>query len=108
MRERVLELIGSQTPLLTSKLPRSRPRRRPERCRHHFVSHSAKEEGIGLGEVLDCVAMQIFVREHCTMIAAPVHCDVDGIPKGSHCVKGRLEISTTIDSQVANAADFRA
>src|SRR6266542_6234307 len=30
--------------------------------------------------------MQVFVREHCTMIAAPVQCDVDGIPKGSHCV----------------------
>src|SRR5262249_24751668 len=64
--------------------PRSRPRRRPERCLHHFVSHPAKEEGIGLGEVLDRVTMQVFVREHCTMIAAPVQCDVDGIPKGSH------------------------
>jgi hypothetical protein len=30
--------------------------------------------------------MQFFVREHCTMIAAPVQCDVGGIPKGSHCV----------------------
>jgi hypothetical protein len=28
----------------------------------------------------------VFVREHCTMIAAAVQCDVDGIPKGSHCV----------------------
>src|SRR6266446_2841868 len=26
------------------------------------------------------------VRGHCTMIAAPVQCDVDGIPKGSHYV----------------------
>src|SRR2546429_6529953 len=33
--------------------PRSRPRRRPKRCLHHFVSHPAKEEGIGLVEVLD-------------------------------------------------------
>jgi hypothetical protein len=32
------------------------------------------------------VTMQVFVREHCTMIAAPVQCDVDGIPKGSHYV----------------------
>jgi hypothetical protein len=32
----------------------------------------------------DRVTMQVFVREHCTMIAAPVQCDVDGIPKGSH------------------------
>jgi hypothetical protein len=30
------------------------------------------------------MTMQVFVREHCTMIAAPVQCDVDGIPKGSH------------------------
>src|SRR5215213_10352800 len=30
--------------------------------------------------------MQVFVRGHLTMIAAPVQCDVDGIPKGSHCV----------------------
>src|SRR5438309_9053936 len=28
--------------------------------------------------------MQVFVREPFTMIAAPVQCDVDGIPKGSH------------------------
>src|SRR5215475_12138381 len=38
---------------------------------HHFVSHPAKEEGIGSVEVLDRVTMQLFVREHCTMIAAP-------------------------------------
>src|SRR3989441_4115610 len=64
--------------------PRSRPRRRPPRCLHHFVSHPAEEEGIGLVEVLDRVTMQVFVRGDCTMIAAPVQCDVDGIPKGSH------------------------
>jgi hypothetical protein len=64
--------------------PRSRPGRRPERRLHHFVSHSAKEEGIGLVEVLDRVTMQVFVRGNCTMIAAPVQCDVDGIPKGFH------------------------
>jgi hypothetical protein len=28
--------------------------------------------------------MQVFVREHFTMITAPVQCDVDGIPKRSH------------------------
>jgi hypothetical protein len=32
------------------------------------------------------VTMQVFVRGYCTMIAAPVQCDVDGIPKGSHYV----------------------
>jgi hypothetical protein len=30
------------------------------------------------------VTMQLFVRDPLTMIAAPVQCDVDGIPKGSH------------------------
>ncbi len=35
-------------------------------------------------EVLDRVSMQVFVRWYYTMIAAPVQCDVDGIPKGSH------------------------
>src|SRR5688572_30309549 len=64
--------------------PRSRPRRRPKRCLHHFVSHPAKEESIGLFEVLDRMTMQVFVREYCTMVAAPVQCDVDGIPKRSH------------------------
>src|SRR5256886_2061344 len=64
--------------------PLSRPGRRPKRCLHHFVSHPAKEEGIGLVEVLDRVTMQVFVRGNCTMIAAPVKCDVDGIPKGPH------------------------
>src|SRR5262245_27881153 len=66
--------------------PRSRPRRRPPRCLHHFVGHPAKEEGIGPLEVLDGVTIDVFVREHSTMIAAPVQCDVDGIPKRSHYV----------------------
>jgi hypothetical protein len=44
----------------------------------------AKEEGIGLREVLDRVTMQVLVRDHFTMIAAAVQGDVDGIPKGSH------------------------
>jgi hypothetical protein len=30
------------------------------------------------------VTMRFFVRDPFTMIAAPVQCDVDGIPKGSH------------------------
>jgi hypothetical protein len=41
---------------------------------------------IATGEVLRRVTMQFFVREHGTVIAAPVQCDVDGIPKGSHCI----------------------
>jgi hypothetical protein len=51
---------------------------------HHFVRHPAKEKGIGLADVLDRVTMQVFVDEAYTMIAAPVQCDVDGVPKGSH------------------------
>src|SRR5262249_13177577 len=66
--------------------PRSSLRRRSPSCLHHLVRHTAKEEGIGLDEVLDRVTMQVFVRKYCTMIAAPVQCDIDGIPKGSHYV----------------------
>jgi hypothetical protein len=36
--------------------------------------------------------MQVFVPDHCTMIAASVQCDVDGISKGSHYVR----VTTTI------------
>src|SRR5262249_10545578 len=66
--------------------PRPRPRRRSPCCLHHSVSHPAKEEGICLNEVLDRMTMQVFVREHDTMIAASVQSDVDGIPKGAHYV----------------------
>jgi len=31
--------------------------------------------------------MHVFVRDHYAMIAAPVQCDVDGIPKGAHHVR---------------------
>ena len=30
------------------------------------------------------MTMQLFVCGYCTMIAAPVQCDVDGIPEASH------------------------
>jgi hypothetical protein len=56
----------------------------PPPCLHHFVSNPAKEEGIGLADVLDRVAMQVFVGEDGSMIAAAVQCDVDGIAKRSH------------------------
>jgi len=51
-----------------------------------LVSHTAKEQRIGLGDVFHRVAMDVFVRDPFTMIAAPVQCDVDGIPKRSHYV----------------------
>jgi hypothetical protein len=59
-------------------------------CLHHLVGHPAKEEGIGLEEVLDRVTMQVFVRDPFTMIVAAVQCEVDGIPKGSHYVRVRV------------------
>ena len=37
-------------------------RRRPPRRLHHLVGHPAEEEGVGLREVLDGVAMQLLVR----------------------------------------------
>src|SRR5207248_5286397 len=83
---------------------RYRPRRRPERRLHHFVSHPAKEEGIGLLEVLDRMTMQVFVREHCTMIAAAVQCDVDGIPKASHY--GGSHSSSLFPSRSRTQANF--
>jgi hypothetical protein len=48
--------------------------------------------------------MQLFVREHCTMIAAPVQCDVDGIPKGSHYVL----LKRANDSSVTRRRAFAA
>jgi hypothetical protein len=62
-------------------------RRPPPRSLHHFVDHPAEEEGIGLREARGRVTMQVFVRGNRTMIAAPVQCDVDRIPKGSHCIR---------------------
>src|SRR5205823_4028349 len=70
--------------------PHSRPRGQPPRGLHHFVGYPTKEEGIGLRDVLGVVTMHFFVRGYCTMIAAPVQGDVDGIPKGSHCILGLL------------------
>src|SRR5215216_1280318 len=64
----------------------ARPRRRPPRGLHHFVDDPAKKEGIGPREGFGRVTMQLFVRGDCTMIAAPVQCDVDGISKGPHYV----------------------
>src|SRR5207245_1525329 len=40
-----------------------------------------------LVEVLDRVTMQVFVRRDCTMIAAPVQCDVDGVANRSHSAR---------------------
>jgi hypothetical protein len=60
----------------------------PVRGDRHAASIIGKSPGQGgehrPGEVLHRVTMQVFVRGYCTMIAAPIQCDVDGIPKGSH------------------------
>src|SRR5688572_19673669 len=71
-------------PLFHPIRPCSRLSRRPPCRLHHFVSHPAKEKRINLADDFGRVTMQLFVRRYCTMIAAPVQCDVDGIPKGSH------------------------
>jgi hypothetical protein len=52
--------------------PNARLRRGPPRSLHHSIRYPAKDEGIGLGEVLGCVTMQVFVHDSHTMIAAPV------------------------------------
>ena len=82
--------------------PRSCRHRRPKRGLHQFVSHLAKEEGIGLGEVLRGMTMQLlwhavalfeggFVRDYFTMIAAPIQCDVMEYRSGriTHDYSGR-------------------
>jgi hypothetical protein len=74
-----------------------------EESLHHFVRHAAKEKSIGLDDVVHRVTVQVFVRDHFPMIAAPVQCDVDGISKGSHCVsvspvEGRLAESRSLTS----------
>src|SRR5260370_16919461 len=45
--------------------------------------------------------MQVFVRDHCTMIAAPVQCDVDEIPKGSHYVRVPIAIGRPNEKEIA-------
>src|SRR5829696_8826535 len=95
---------------------RPRAGRPPPRCFHHFVGYPAKEEGIGLRDVLGRVTMQVFVRDPHTMIAASVQCDVDGIPKGSHCVsvspisptKAMIATaSSSISKSAASSPSFR-
>jgi hypothetical protein len=49
-----------------------------------LVSHPAKEQGIGVSDVLERVTVQVFVGDSFTVIATPVQGDIDGIPKGSH------------------------
>jgi hypothetical protein len=43
------------------------------------------------------VTMQVFVRDDCPMIAAPVQGHIDGIPKGSHF---RKTIFDGVDEQL--------
>jgi hypothetical protein len=49
-----------------------------------LIGHPTKKEGIGSVEILDRVTMQFCIRDACTVIAAAVQGDVDGITKGSH------------------------
>ena len=74
--------------------PRSGPHRRPKRRLHHFISHSAEKEGIGPVEILDRVTMQVFVCGDCTMIAAPIQCDVESNTEGVAFERGEGRFST--------------
>ena len=53
-----------------------------------------------MGEVLDRVTMQFFVRGYGAMIAAPVQCDIDGIPKGSHYVRVPIAIGQPNETEM--------
>jgi len=48
------------------------------------------------------VTMQVFVRDHYTMIAAPVQRDVDGIPKGSHYVRVPIAIGRPNETELSH------
>ena len=54
-----------------------------------------------MGDVLDRVTMQIFVRGYCTMIAAPVQCDVDGIPQGARHVRVPIAMGPPNESRTS-------
>jgi hypothetical protein len=51
---------------------------------HHLVGYPTEEEGVGPGEVLGMVTVQVFIWNDRAMIAAAVQRDVDGVPKGAH------------------------
>ncbi len=42
-------------------------------------SRPAEEESVGPVEVFNCGTMQLDISGHCSMIAATVQCNVDGI-----------------------------
>src|SRR6185369_8821186 len=48
--------------------------------------------------------MQLLVRGDRTVIAAPVQCDVDGIPKGSHYVRVPIAMGGPNDTACSAAA----
>ena len=62
----------------------SRGNRRAPRGLHHFVGHAPQKKGIGLLNDLGRVTMHVFVRRDCTMIAAAVQRDIDGVAKRTH------------------------
>ena len=81
-----------------------------EDVHRHAVENLNQADALLFGRV----TMQVFVREHCTMIAAPVQCDVDGIPKGSHYVRvppslgsRNLPFSSLIPGWMAQSAVVR-
>jgi len=75
--EAVLDVCAKRNHL--AELVSWKPHR--ERQRELHASHG---QSLTRLPVLDRVTMQVFVRDECAMIAAPVQCNVDGISKGSH------------------------
>ena len=59
-------------------------RRGAEGCLHHLVDDAAEEESVGAFEVFGGVAVEIFIGDAGSVIAAAVQGDVDGVAKGAH------------------------
>ena len=49
-----------------------------------MVGDAAEEKGVGAGEALGPVAMELFVGGACFVVAAAVQGDVDGVAEGGH------------------------
>ena len=66
-----------------------RPRRQPPRLPPSFGRSPGQRGGHRpRSRFSTAVTMQVFVHNPFAMIAAPVQCDVDGISKGSHYLRG--------------------
>lgn len=64
-----------------SLAPRTTSARGPPRLLHHIVSDSAREKGIGPGEIPRRATVHLVVRGDGEVVAATVQRDVEGVPK---------------------------